>query len=116
MGMGMGCVPYTHGLLMQIPNSDEDDMDESPVKRPRTAVIPDPVTPLPTVTWKLAAVQKKKAEQEKVPTKAAERLGKEKAKMSKVQKAAKLFRFLWREWKGKGKGRSKGSKGGSKDS
>ena len=30
--------------------SDEEDVDESPVKRSRTILIPDPATPLPAIT------------------------------------------------------------------
>ena len=75
--------------------SDGDNMDESPVKRPRTVLIPDPVTPLPTVTWKKTAVQKKKAELELVAAKAAERLAKGKAKMLKAaENAAKAAQIL----------------------
>ena len=95
--------------------SDGDNMDESPVKRPRTVLIPDPVTPLPTVTQKMTAAQKKQAELELMAAKAAERLVKEKAKMLKaaenVVKAAQILVKYAR--KGKGEGRGKGGESGS---
>ena len=75
--------------------SDEEDGDELPVKRSRTILIPDPVTPLPAATQKLTAMQKKKAKQERVATKAAEKLAKQKVKLSKVaEKAAKAAQLL----------------------
>ena len=68
--------------------SDGDNMDELPVKRPRTVLIPDPVMPFPTVTQKKTAAQRKKAELELVAAKAAERLAKEKVKMLKAAENA----------------------------
>lgn len=63
--------------------SDDGD-DQSPIKKARTVIVPDPVTPVPPAARKLTAMQKREVEKVRLAAKEAEQAAKEDAAAKKV--------------------------------